>query len=118
MVNTVMTVRTDRDQVVRSVRAFGPWNNVMYLERNVSRSAADLAFVSVAVKDVFSNVEKVLHWPVLIVFSFYIRIFDLLNIEGARLDDDLRDRKDRKHELNGTQPLGLEAFLLLKRAFR
>lgn len=92
----VVTGLAKRDQVIRAIAAGLAAFNVVNIQDFVLAVAFwGLAPVSVPVKDVFPDIPESGLVSILVSCSFYIRVFDLLNVESCDFDNHPVDRKDR-----------------------
>ena len=83
----------ERDQIVGGIAADLTAFEVVHVEDLVLRMTVTvLANVTVSKENVFTHVPKAELIALLIVRALDIRMLDLLNVEGCRLDHDLGDR--------------------------
>ena len=91
----------ERDQIVGGVAASLATFNVMDIEDLVFRTAATvLTRMTVSEENVLAHVPKAELIALLIVRALDIRILDLLNVEGRRLDHDLGDGQQSADRIN------------------
>ena len=94
----------ERNQVVGRIAAGLAAFEVVYVEDLVLRMTVTvLANVTVSKENVFTHVPKAELIALLIVRALDIRMLDLLNVEGRRLDHDLGDRQQSADRINARQ---------------
>ena len=91
----------ERDQIVGGVAAGLAAFEVMDIEDLVFRAASTvLTHMTVSEENVLTHVPKAELIALLIVRALDIRMLDLLNVEGRRLDHDLGDRQQSADRIN------------------